>query len=75
MNNPIQILNMLKSFNDPKEAICTMVNKNGNPLLKNLVEMAEKGDRQGVEDFARNFYQQQGRDFDQEFSEFMNNFK
>ena len=75
MNSPMQMINILKGMKNPKQAVIGMMKSNNNPMIKNLVEMAEKGDRQGVEDFARNFYQQQGRDFDQEFSEFMNNFK
>ena len=44
-------------------------------MVKNLVEMAEKGDSQGVENFARNMLKEQGRDFDAEMNEFMKNFK
>ena len=75
MNNPMQIINMLKGMKNPKEAVISMVKSNNNPMIKNLVEMAENGNSKGVEDFARNLYAQQGRDFDKEFGEFMKNFK
>ena len=75
MNNPMQFINMLKGIKNPKEAVINIVKTNNNPMVKNLVEMAEKGDNQGVENFARNLYKQQGRDFDKEFNEFMSNFK
>ena len=75
MNNPMQIINMLKGIKNPKEAVISMVKSNNNPMIKNLVEMAEKGNTEGVESFARNLYAQQGRDFDKEFGEFMKNFK
>lgn len=75
MNNPMQIINMLKGIKNPKEAVISMVKSNNNPMIKNLVEMAEKGENDKVEQFARNLYAQQGRDFDKEFGEFMNNFK
>lgn len=75
MNNPMQIINMLKGINNPKEAVINIIKSNNNPMIKNLVEMAEKGDNKGVEEFARNFYKQQGRDFDKEFSQFMSNFR
>lgn len=75
MNNPMQIINMLKGIKNPKEAVISMVKSNNNPMIKNLVEMAENGNSKGVEDFARNLYAQQGRDFDKEFNEFMSNFK
>lgn len=75
MNNPMQFMNMLKGFKNPKDAVISMIKSNNNPMIKNLVEMAEKGNSKGVEEFARNLYSQQGRDFDKEFGEFMNNFK
>ena len=75
MNNPLQFMSMLKSIKNPKEAVISMVKSNNNPMFRNLVEMAEKGNTEGVEDFARNLYAQQGRDFDKEFGEFMKNFK
>lgn len=75
MNNPMQLMNMLKGIKDPKEAVINMVKSNNNPMIKNLVEMAEKGDKQGVENFARNLFKEQGRDFDAEINEFMKNFK
>ena len=64
MNNPMQFMNMLKGIKSPKEAVINMIKSNNNPMIKNLVEMAEKGDNKGVEDFARNLYAQQGKDFD-----------
>lgn len=75
MNNPMQFMNMLKGIKSPKDAVINMIKSNNNPMIKNLVEMAEKGDNQGVENFARNLYAQQGRNFDEEFKDFMSNFK
>ena len=75
MNNPMQFMNMLKGIKNPKEAVINMIKTNNNPMVKNLVEMAEKGDNQGVENFARNMLKEQGRDFDAEMNEFMKNFK
>jgi hypothetical protein len=75
MNNPMQFMNMLKGIKNPKETVINMVKSNNNPMVKNLVEMAENGNYKGVEDFARNIYAQQGRNFDKEFSDFMSNFK
>ena len=75
MNNPMQLINMLKGIKSPKDAVINMVKSNNNPMVKNLVEMAENGNSKGVEEFARNLYAQQGRDFDKEFNDFMKNFK
>lgn len=75
MNNPSHIIEFLKSMKDPKQAVMNIAKNNTNPMIKNLIDMAEKGDTKGIENFARNIYKQQGRDFDKEFSDFMNNFK
>ena len=64
MNNPIQMIKNL------------VMNKTiNNPVLKEVITKAQNGDTKGVEEFARNFLKEQGRDFDKEFSQFMNNFK
>ena len=75
MNNPINFINSIKSIKDPKQAVLTLVGPNIPPVVQNLVEMAEKGDKQGVENFARNLLKEQGRDFDQEFSQIQQIFK
>ena len=75
MNNPMQIMNLLKGVKSPKDAVINMIKSNNNPMVKNLVEMAEKGDNEGIEKFARNMFKEQGRDFDSEIKQFMNNFR
>ena len=75
MNNPMQFMNMLKGIKSPKDAVINMIKSNNNPMIKNLVEMAEKGQNDKIEEFARNLFREQKRDFDQEFGEFMKNFK
>lgn len=46
-----------------------------NPMMNNLIQMAKSGNIQNVENFARNLFREQGRDFDAEFAEFKKNFK
>lgn len=46
-----------------------------NPMMNNLIRMAKSRNIQDVENFARNIFREQGRDFDKEFTEFRNNFK
>ena len=46
-----------------------------NPMMNNLIRMAKSGNIQDVENFARNVFREQGRDFDAEFSVFNKNFK
>lgn len=47
----------------------------GNPILSNLINMAEKGEIEGIEKFARNMLKERGMDFDKEFSTFKNSLK
>lgn len=75
MNNPMQFMNILKGIKNPRDAVINMIKTNNNPMVKNLVEMAEKGQNDKIEEFARNLFKEQNRDFDQEFGEFMKNFK
>lgn len=58
----------------PKQLVMSMIKNNCNPVMKNLIDMAEKGDSKGVETFARNLYKENGKDFDKEFSQFQQNF-
>ncbi len=45
-----------------------------NPMMNNLIQMAKSGNMQSVENFARNLFREQGRDFDAEFAEFKKTF-
>lgn len=46
-----------------------------NPILNNVITMAQNGDTKGVETFARNICKQKGLDFDTEFSKFKDTLK
>ena len=43
-----------------------------NPVFNNLISMADKGDTQGVETFARNVLKERGLDFDKEMANMRN---
>lgn len=62
---------------NPMQMIKNMIlNKQiNNPILKEVITKAQNGDSKGVEEFARNLFKEQGRDFDKEFGQFMSNFK
>lgn len=72
--NPMQ---MLQSFItkglSPQKIAEQMVGNN--PMMANLIKMANAGDTEGVEKVARNMFKEKGRDFDKEFSEFRSKFK
>lgn len=68
--NPIDILKAYMTNGlTPKGIVMNIVGKN--PIFSNLIQMAENGDSDGVEKFARNMLKERGLDFDKE----LNNFK
>lgn len=72
--NPMQLLqNFITKGLSPEKIVEQMVGNN--PMMANLIKMANSGDTRGVENFARNMFKEKGRDFDKEFSEFRKNFK
>ena len=75
MNNPMQFINMLKSIKSPKDAVINMIKSNNNPMIKNLVEMAEKGQIEELKTFGRNLYKDSGRNFDEEYNSFIEKIK
>lgn len=72
--NPMQMLQnfIMKGFS-PQKIVEQM--SGNNPMMANLVKMANAGDTEGVEKVARNMFKEKGRDFDKEFSEFRSKFK
>lgn len=74
-NNSLQQLRDFMKQGNPRQLVEKLVMNNTNPMITQLVQKAQNGDIKGVEEFARNIYKQQGRDFDKEFSDFMSNFK
>lgn len=72
--NPMQMLqNFLTKGLSPQKIVEQMVGNN--PMMANLVKMANAGDTDGVEKVVRNMFKEKGRDFDKEFSEFKSKFK
>ena len=65
--NPMELIKgyMTKGFTS--KGIVMNIVKN-NPMLKNLINMAEKGDTKSVESFARNLLKERGLDYDTEMT-------
>lgn len=74
MTYPVEMIKSIVNQNNPQQAIQKIIG-NTNPMMSNLIQMAQNGDTKGIEEFARNVFKEQGRDFDKEFSQFMSNFK
>lgn len=74
--NPMQMLKMMfQAKRNPQELLSSIVGKNNNPMINNLMKMAKEGDKEGIENVARNLFKEKGMNFDQEFEKFMNSLK
>lgn len=57
----------------PKQIVMNMINKN-NPVMGNLLQMAENNQVEELKTFGRNLYKEKGGNFDKEYSDFLNCF-
>ena len=72
--NPFQMLGAMKN---PQAFIQQMMNNSkvmSNPMAKNIIDMAQKGDVAGIEQMGRNIAKEKGIDFDKAFSDFKKQF-
>ena len=74
MNNTISMIKSFMNKGNPQQLIQQMIGNN-NPMFNNLMQMAQSGNSKGLENCARNYCKERGKDFDKEFSNFMSNFK
>ena len=70
--DPAQFIQMIKNGKNPEQLMMTFLQQNmgGTPMGNQLIQMANKKDFNGIEQFARNYFKQQGIDFDTEFAAF-----
>lgn len=72
--NPLNVIKGMMGNVNPKNIVMNMLKNNTNPIFANLIEMANKNDTKGLEQFARNYMKEQGKDFDKEFNDFKSMF-
>ena len=66
MRNPVQFVKMMRGGNPQKVVMDMMREQAGNnPVMRNAMQMAEKGDSEGIEKLARNLCKEQGIDADE----------
>ena len=66
MMNPVQFVKMMRGGNPQKVVMDMMREQAGNnPVMRNAMQMAEKGDSEGIERLARNLCKEQGIDADE----------
>lgn len=71
--NPLQLMMALKNGN-PQQVAMQIIQQNyaNDPTMMQLLQMGQSNDIQGINKFAQQYFAQQGRDFNKEFSSFMN---
>ena len=72
--NPISAIKQYMLQGLTPKGILSRMNIN-NPILNNVITMAQNGDTKGVETFARNICKQKGLNFDTEFNKFKDTLK
>ena len=72
--NPLNMIKGMMGNMNPKNIVMNMLKGNTNPIFANLIEMANKNDIKGLENFARNYMKDKGRDYDKEFNDFKSMF-
>ena len=64
MNNPMQMMQMIRN---PQQFIQQAMNNSQlmqNPIGKNAIEMYQKGDKQGLNELAQNLCKEKGTSYD-----------
>lgn len=75
MNNPMEILKSFKGKNPQEIILNQMLGNINNPMIKNLISMAQKGDNKNIEIFARNICNERGINYDKEIANFMKQYR
>lgn len=74
-NNPLNtIKNYFMKGGNPQQLFARFMQQNRNPMINNLIQMAQSGNTKELENFARNALKEQGKDFDTEFAQFKSQF-
>lgn len=64
--NPFQLISLMKNRSNPMQFMMNALSQSaqGNPMLTNVLRMAQNGDSKGIEQVARNLAQEKGVDVD-----------
>ena len=75
MINPMQIMQMIRG-GSPQQAIMSMMRQQAgdNPVLNNAINMAEKGDVDGLKNLAHNLGKENGINVDEKLNEIKSQF-
>lgn len=64
--NPMQLIQMMRGGN-PQQVLMNILTQQAgsNPVMKNALDMVQRGDTKGVENLARNMAKEKGIDVEQ----------
>ena len=68
----MNIFQLLQTINNPQQLINQITGSNqmmSNPIIRNAVDMAQKGNSQGIEQLVRNIAQEKGMNADELFNQ------
>jgi hypothetical protein len=70
--NMTLLLSLLRNGNNPQAIAMQLLQQQAgnNPMLQNLLQLAQQGDSEGIEAVVRNIAKERGIDFDKELNEF-----
>lgn len=70
--NPMQIFQFVQAQKNPQQFMLNALKQGGsnNPVLANIVSLAEQGKTNEIEQVVRNVFKERGLDFDKEFTSF-----
>lgn len=70
MNN---VLDVLKMISNPQQYVLNMVGQD-NPILNNMIQLAQQGKNNEVEKIARNIFEGKGMNYDKEIAPILDKF-
>lgn len=74
--NPMMLISLLKNGN-PQEVATQIIKNNfpNDPMMQNLLKWGQEGDINSLEQFAQQYFNQQGKNFNQEMQGLMESIK
>lgn len=70
--NQLQLIQLLRRTGNPQAVIQQIAQSTPlNPQLQGLIQMAQRGDQQGIRQYAEQFFRSQGRDLNTEMQNFL----
>lgn len=74
--NPIQLISLLRSGN-PQQVVQQIIHQNypNDSTMQQLIQYAQQGNTQALNQFAQQFFARNGKDFQKEYQSLMDTIK